>query len=110
MSELGFDPSSFNLDGLQGLLSQAQAMQDQLERAQSELADMSVEGSSGGGLVKATVTGTGELTGLVIAPEACDPSDTETLADLVVAAVRDATANAMAVARATMPAIPDLGL
>ncbi|MGO4427613.1 YbaB/EbfC family nucleoid-associated protein, partial [Streptomyces sp. MCAF7] len=49
-----------------------------------------VEGSAGGGLVKATVTGAGELQGLVIDPKAVDPEDTETLADLVVAAVRDA--------------------
>ena len=103
----GFDPSGFDL---QGLLAQAQAMQDQLERAQSELAEMSVTGSSGGGLVQATVTGTGELTGLVIAPDACDPADTETLADLILAAVRDANAKAMDVARATMPPLPELGL
>ena len=107
MSEFGFDPGSFDLEGL---LSQAQAMQDQLERAQSELATMSVTGTAGGGLVTATVSGTGELTGLVIAPEAADPSDTETLADLVLAAVRDATTKAMDVARATMPPMPELGL
>jgi len=106
MSDFGFDPSSLNIGDL---LSQAQAMQDQLEQAQAELAGMSVTGTAGGGLVTATVSGTGELTGLVIAPEAADPSDTETLADLVLAAVRDATTKAMDVARATMPAMPDLG-
>ena len=102
-----FDPSSLDL---QGLLAQAQAMQDQLERAQSELSEMSVTGSAGGGLVQATVSGTGELTGLVIAPDACDRDDTETLADLILAAVRDANAKAMEVARATMPPLPELGL
>jgi len=107
MSEFGFDPSSFDLGAL---LSQAQAMQDQLERAQSELAGMSFTGTSGGGLVTATVSGTGELTGLTIAPEACDPSDTETLADLILAAVRDATTKAMDAARASMPPMPELGL
>ncbi len=107
MSDHGFDPSGFDL---QGLLSQAQAMQDQLERAQSDLATMSLTGSAGGGLVTATVSGTGELIGLSISPEVCDPSDTEMLADLVLAAVRDATTKAMDVARATMPPIPDLGM
>ncbi len=76
---------------LQGLLAQAQAMQAQLLEAQGELAETRVEGSAGGDLVKATVTGNGELVALEIAKEACDPEDTESLADLVVAAVRDAS-------------------
>ncbi|GAA1933158.1 YbaB/EbfC family nucleoid-associated protein [Streptomyces sodiiphilus] len=75
---------------MQQLLQQAQKMQQDLAAAQEELARTPVEGSAGGGLVKATVTGAGELTGLEIDPEAVDPEDTETLADLVVAAVRDA--------------------
>jgi DNA-binding YbaB/EbfC family protein len=83
---------------MSGLLAQAQAMQEQLLNAQQELADMEIEGSAGGDLVIATVTGTGELVGLEIKPEAVDPADTETLADLVVAAVRDATNKAQAVA------------
>ena len=112
MSDTGFDPNNLNSSGfdLQGLLAQAQAMQDQLERAQAELSEMAVTGSAGGGLVQATVSGTGELTGLTIAPDACDPADTETLADLILAAVRDANAKAMDVARATMPPLPELGL
>ena len=73
------------------LLKQAQAMQAQLLSAQDELARAEVTGSAGGGLVSATVSGTGEVLALTIAPEACDPADTETLADLVVAAIRDAT-------------------
>jgi len=79
---------------MQQLLQQAQKMQQDLAAAQQELAEASVEGSAGGGLVKATVTGAGELKGLVIAPEAVDPEDTETLADLVLAAVRDANSTA----------------
>ncbi|MEU8721881.1 YbaB/EbfC family nucleoid-associated protein [Streptomyces antimycoticus] len=75
---------------MQQLLQQAQKMQQDLAAAQEELARTYVEGSAGGGLVKATVTGSGELQGLVIDPKAVDPEDTETLADLVVAAVRDA--------------------
>ena len=102
-----FDPSSLDLNAL---LAQAQAMQSQLEAAQADLANMTVHGTAGGGLVEATLTGTGELIGLKISPEACDPTDTETLADLIVAAVRDANQQAMAVAQATMPPLPELGL
>ena len=102
-----FDPSTLDLNAL---LAQAQAMQNQLEAAQADLANMTVHGTSGGGLVEATLTGTGELVGLKISPEACDPTDTETLADLIVAPVRDANQQAMAVAQATMPPLPELGL
>ncbi|GAA2383144.1 YbaB/EbfC family nucleoid-associated protein [Streptomyces glaucosporus] len=75
---------------MQQLLQQAQKMQQDLAAAQQELAEATVEGSAGGGLVKATVSGAGELKGLTIDPKAVDPEDTETLADLVLAAVRDA--------------------
>ena len=101
-----FDPGSLDLSPL---MAQAQALQDQLERAQAELADQRVTGSSGGGLVEATVSGTGELLALTISPEVVDPSDTETLADLVVAAVRDANNRATAVAQASMPPMPEIG-
>jgi len=75
---------------MQALLQQAQKMQQDLAAAQQELAETEVDGSAGGGLVKATVTGAGELRALVIDPKAVDPEDTETLADLVVAAVHNA--------------------
>ncbi len=87
---------------MSGLLAQAQAMQQQLLDAQRELAETTVEGSAGGDLVIATVTGTNELVGLTIKPEALDPDDTETLADLVVAAIRDANTKAQALAAARM--------
>ena len=87
---------------MQQLLQQAQKMQQDLAAAQQELAETPVEGSAGGGLVKATVTGAGELQGLVIDPKAVavDPDGgsaeetAETLSDLVLAAVRDANAAA----------------
>ena len=72
------------------LLKQAQQMQQQLVAAQEEMARTEVTGTAGGGLVSATMTGSGELTALTIAPAAVDPDDIETLQDLVVAAVRDA--------------------
>jgi nucleoid-associated protein EbfC len=96
---------------MSGLLAQAQAMQEQLLNAQQELAETQVEGSAGGGLVTATVTGANELIGLVIKPEAVDPDDTETLADLIVAAVRDATNKAQAVAASKLgPLAGGLGM
>jgi DNA-binding YbaB/EbfC family protein len=86
------DPSG-QLD-MQQLLAAAQQMQSQLLTAQQELADAEVEGSAGGGLVKVVVNGQGELVDVTIAAEAIDPADLEesaqTIADLVLAAVRDA--------------------
>lgn len=90
----GFDMSN--------LLAQAQAMQSQLMEAQANLESQEVEGSAGGGLVTALVSGTGELLSLTINPQAVDPDDTETLADLIVAAVRDASENAKQVAANAM--------
>ncbi|HEX4222703.1 MAG TPA: YbaB/EbfC family nucleoid-associated protein [Pseudonocardiaceae bacterium] len=75
---------------MQQILQQAQQMQQQLMSAQQELADTEVTGSAGGGLVTAVMSGGGELKGLTIDPKVVDPDDVETLADLVVAAVRDA--------------------
>jgi DNA-binding YbaB/EbfC family protein len=83
---------------MQQLMKQAQKMQQRLEAAQAELADAEVTGSAGGGLVTATVTGSGELRSLTIAAEVVDPADIETLQDLVVAAVRDASREAAALA------------
>jgi nucleoid-associated protein EbfC len=75
---------------MQQLMKQAQKMQRQMLAAQEELAAASVTGSAGGGLVTATVNGSGELQSLTIDPSVVDPDDVETLQDLVVAAIRDA--------------------
>jgi DNA-binding YbaB/EbfC family protein len=79
---------------MQQLFAAAQQMQEQLMNAQQALADAEVTGTAGGGLVKATVNGQGELMDLSIAAAAVDPEDPEetarTIADLVLAAVRDA--------------------
>jgi DNA-binding YbaB/EbfC family protein len=80
---------------MQQLMKQAQKMQEQMASAQEELAAAEVTGTAGGGLVTAVVSGTAELKSLTIDPSAIDPADpadtAETIADLVVAAVRDAT-------------------
>jgi DNA-binding YbaB/EbfC family protein len=87
---------------LSQLMKQAQLMQQQLAAAQDDLAAQSVEGSAGGGLVRATMTGGGELTGITIDPAAIDGDDIETLQDLIVAAVRDAHRAADELAAQTM--------
>ncbi|MGY1609152.1 MULTISPECIES: YbaB/EbfC family nucleoid-associated protein [unclassified Geodermatophilus] len=100
---------------LQAILAQAQQMQQALAAAQEQLASEEVTGSAGGGLVTATMTGSGELTAVTIAPAAVDPDDLETLQDLVVAAVRDAsrlvdqlTADRMGPLAGGMPGMPGL--
>ena len=79
---------------MQQLFAAAQQMQEQLMNAQQALANAEVTGTAGGGLVKVTVNGQGELMDLTISATAVDPSDPEetarTIADLVLAAVRDA--------------------
>lgn len=87
---------------MQNLMKQAQQMQQQLAQAQAELASAEVEGSSGGGLVRVTVSGSGELNSIVIDPSVVDPGDVETLQDLVVAAVRDANRAATELAQQAM--------
>ena len=87
---------------MQQLMQQAQKMQRELLAAQAELQKAVVEGSAGGGLVRATLTGSGELTDLVIDPKAVDPDDLETLQDLIVAAVRDAKRAVDELAESTM--------
>jgi nucleoid-associated protein EbfC len=87
-------PGGEGLPDLSGLLAQAQQMQQQLLAAQDELARSEVTGTAGGGLVTATVTGAGEVVGLTIEPSAIDPADPESLADLVLAAIRDASRSA----------------
>ena len=86
---------------MNALLQQAQQMQAQIESAQERLADAVVEGSVAGGAVTVKVTGTGDLVGVVIAPGTVDGGDADSLADLsdlVVAAYRDAKAQADALA------------
>ena len=84
------------------LLQQAQQMQQQLVAAQEQLAQTEVTGSAGGGLVSATMTGSGEVRAITIAPDAVDPEDLETLQDLVVAALHDAKRQADDLAATTM--------
>lgn len=72
------------------LMKQAQKMQEQLAAAQEELASRTFEGTAGGGVVSATVSGAQELLSVTIDPSVVDPDDVEMLQDLVVAAVNQA--------------------
>ena len=73
------------------LFEQVQKMQADMQAGQEALAAEVVEASVGGGLVKASVTGDGTLRTVSIDPSVVDPGDVETLEDLVVAAVHEAT-------------------
>ena len=77
---------------MQKLMKQAQKMQADMAKKQEELKDITVEGSAGGGMVKAVVNCRQELISLSIAPEIVDPEDVELLEDMVVAAVKEALA------------------
>ena len=72
------------------LMKQAQKMQEQLAAAQEELAARRFEGSAGGGVVTAVVSGAQELLEVTIDPSVVDPDDVEMLQDLIVAAVNPA--------------------
>ncbi len=82
---------------MNNMMRQVQQMQEQMLAAQAALAETTVEGSAGGGMVTATVTGTGELVSITLAPEVVDPDDVEMLQDLVVAAVAEATRASQAI-------------
>jgi DNA-binding YbaB/EbfC family protein len=71
------------------MLRKVQQMQADMEAAQAALAAEVVEGSAGGGVVKVTVSGSGDVQRVSIDPSVVDPEDIETLEDLVVAAVAD---------------------
>ena len=75
------------------LMKQAQKMQADMQRAQEELANLEVVGTSGGGLVEVRLSGDKDLRGIKIAPSVVDPDDVEMLEDLVTAAFNEALAN-----------------
>ena len=86
--------------GLGALMKQAQQMQENMKRAQDELANVEVDGASGGGMVKVTMTCKHDIRRVVIDPSVMD--DREMLEDLVAAAVNDAVRKAEAVSSAKM--------
>lgn len=93
---------------MNALMEQAQKLQADMLKAQEEQAAKTFEGTAGGELVTATVSGTGELLNIEIKPEACDPEDTETLSALIIAAFRAAKEQADDALKAGMPAMPQM--
>jgi nucleoid-associated protein EbfC len=76
------------------MMKQAQKMQAKMAEVQEKLTALEVEGTSGGGLVKATADGKGTIKGVKIDPTLLDPQEVEVLEDLIVAAIRDAQTKA----------------
>jgi DNA-binding YbaB/EbfC family protein len=85
--------SSFDMEKL---MQQAAEMQAQVERMQEEAAQETAQSSVGGGLVKVTANGAGEVLASEISPDAIDPDDPDALADLVLAGVNEALRSARA--------------
>lgn len=84
------------------MMKQAQELQGRMAAVQEELANAEIEGSSGAGMVKATMSGRHELKRLSIDPSLVVPDDAEILEDLIVAAVNDARAKVEAHAKDEM--------
>jgi DNA-binding YbaB/EbfC family protein len=93
-----------------GIFEQVQQMQANIQAAQEALANEVVEASVGGGVVKASVNGEGALLSISIDASVVDPTDVETLEDLVVAAVHEAARQAKVLQAEKLGAVtPDLG-
>jgi DNA-binding YbaB/EbfC family protein len=90
---------------IQRMVQQAQKAQQELMRVQDELGSVMVDGSAGGGVVKALVTGRQELVSVTIDPSAVDADDVDMLQDLIVAAVNDALGNSRRMAEERMSAV-----
>ena len=84
------------------LLKQAQEMQSRMAKIQEELANKTVQGSAGGGMVQITVNGQFNLTAVKIEPSVVNPSEKEMLEDLVLAAVNDGIRKAREMASSEM--------
>ncbi|NLI95602.1 MAG: YbaB/EbfC family nucleoid-associated protein [Synergistaceae bacterium] len=87
------------------ILKQAQKMQADMARIQEELANERIEGLAGGGMVKATVNGQGDILAIHLEREVIDPEDKEMLEDLIVAAINDAVRKSREVAGQRMSGI-----
>jgi DNA-binding YbaB/EbfC family protein len=84
------------------LLQQVGEMQQQMQQAQAELANETVDASAGGGMVTVTANGAGELKQIKIDPKAIDPDDPELLADMILAAVNEALRSAHSLAESKL--------
>lgn len=90
---------------MQPNMKMIQQMQNRMAKIQQELDETVIEGTSGGGVVRAEVTGQREFKSIKIDPSAVDPEDVEMLEDLIVTAVQDAMEKAQALAEDKMSAL-----
>ena len=90
------------IPGMGNILKQAQEMQARMAKIQEELANKTVQGTAGGGMVQVTVNGQFNLTALKIEPAAINPEEKDMLEDLVLAAVNDGMRKARELASAEM--------
>ncbi len=88
--------------GFGNFAKMAQQMQADMARVEAELLELRIEGTAGGGAVKAVVTGKQDLVSVTIDPGVVDPDDVEMLQDLVLAAVSEALNQAKATAEAKL--------
>lgn len=100
----------FGGNQMQNLMRQAQKMQEQMAKAQEELEELEIEGSSGGGLVKVTMNAKKVVSSVEIDPDAVDTDDLTMLEDLLVAALNDAYAKADKEYQEKMGAFGGMGL
>jgi len=94
-----------NKGGLGNMMKQIQKMQAKMEEIQAQLAETEVEGTSGGGMVKAIVNGKQELLSIKIDKEVVNPDDIEMLQDLIVAAINQARQKAQDIQNEQMSAL-----
>jgi len=87
---------------LQSLLGQAQKIQEEIQKIKNELADKTVTGESGGGMVSVTMNGANKVISVRIAKELVNPNEVEILEDLIVAAINIASEKAAELAAAEM--------
>ena len=99
------------LGDMAGMMKKAQEMQAKMGEMQDNLGAITVEGESGGGLVRAKATAKGELVGLDIDPSIFQPDEKEMVEDLILAAIKDAQTRATERAQSEMSKLTEgLGL
>jgi len=90
------------MNNMNQMMKQVKKMQEQMLKTQEELAQKSVEGSAGGGVVTVSVDGQKKVTAITIKPEAVDPDDVEMLQDSILTAINDAMTKAEELANKEM--------
>lgn len=109
-AEPGENPGALEGLGAGGSPFDLLASAQEAMAAQADAVKQVVEGTAGGGVVKVTMTGGGEVTGVTLSPQVVDPDDIEMLQDLILAAIRDATTKVTELQRTALGALGQLDL